>query len=340
MTVLSFGATATIGSLRYTGGIAAIRITLPIGPGVGSARISLPRDLRVDAKPGDDVEIAVTGESRSETTVFTGSVSAVRRALDQTVVLCGDASAALAAIRPGSTFEQLGASATASALAREAGVGIGAVDLDLDLPCYVADQGRTAWEHLSILAGWGGAFVTAAADGSIEVRKFPSPPADTALRYGREIAELSVTTIAPAAEVIWTGNGPAGNATDPRAPLQSTGTLPADAAGPDAQTIRVAAPVLRTPAAAASANQASAGHNGATRLSAACWLVPGLRAGTAVEIADAPTLESTGPWLLTRVVHTVGPGPAGRTTFEAVSMATPARSAVQAGLAAAARSLL
>jgi hypothetical protein len=322
MPVLSFGATATIGSLRYTGGIAAIRITLAIGPGVGSARISIPRDLRVDAKPGDDVTIALTGESREEVTAFTGSVSAVHRALDQTVVLCGDACAALAAIRTGSTFEQQDARAIANALAREAGVGTGTVDLDLDLACYVADQGRTALEHLTVLAGWSGAFVTAAADGTVVVRKFPSPPADTALRYGREIAELGLTANASAAEVIWTGNGPAGNGSDPRAQLQSTGTLPDGAAGPAARTIRVAAPALRTPSVTASANQAYASHNGAARLTAKCWLVPGLRAGTAVEIADAPTPESTGPWLVTRVVHTVGPGPAGRTTFDAVSMAT------------------
>jgi hypothetical protein len=340
MTVLSFGATGTIGSLRYTGGLAGVRITMPIGPAVGSARVSVPRDLRVDAKPGDDVELALIGESGEETTAFTGTVSAVRRTLDQTVVLCGDASAALAAIRPGSTFEQQSASAIASALAREAGVSTAAVDLDLDLACYVADQGRTAWEHLTMLAAWGGAFVAASADGSVEVRKFPSPPAETALRYGREIAELSVSAVAPAADVVSIGNGPAGNASDPRARLQSIETLPDDAPKPGPRTIRVAAAALRTPSAAATASQALASHNGAPRLSATCWLVPGLRAGTSVEIADAPTPDSVGPWLLTRVVHSVGPGPAGRTTFEAVGMAAAGGSSLLDVLVGAVGSLL
>ncbi|MBT2498626.1 hypothetical protein J7E25_05920 [Agromyces sp. ISL-38] len=320
MTALGFGATATIGSLRYTGGIAAVRVALSIGPGVGSARLTLPRDLRVDAKPGDDVAIALRGESPDETDVFTGTVVTVRRALDRTVIVCGDAAVALAAIRTGSTFEHQGASAVIDAFAREAGVEVGTVDLDLDLASYVADQGRTAWEHVTALAAWGGALATTAADGAVDVRPFPSPPADVALRYGREIAELGVTTVTPAAGVVWTGSGPAGDASDPRAQLQTTATLPDDAPGPDAHTIRVAAPALRTPAAAASAIEAAAARNGAPRLVAACWLVPALRAGTAVEIADAPTPESTGPWLITRVVHTVGPGPAGRTTFEAVSM--------------------
>jgi hypothetical protein len=148
MTVLRFGGSATIGSLRYTGGIAGIRLILAIGPGVGSTRVYLPRDLRVDAKPGDKVEISLSGESGDEATAFTGSVSALHRGLDQTVVLCGDGCAALAAIRTGGTFEKQSARAIAAALAREADVALGAVDVDLDLACYVADQGRTAWEHL------------------------------------------------------------------------------------------------------------------------------------------------------------------------------------------------
>jgi hypothetical protein len=340
MTVLSFGATATIGSLRYTAGLAGIRLIQAIGPGVGSARICLPRDLRVDAKPGDDVRIALIGESGEETAAFAGHVSAVRRAVDQTEVLCGDGCAALAAIRTGSTFEQQSAGAIAGALAREAGVAVDVAELDLEFPCYVADQSRTAWEHLTILAGWGDALCTAAADGTVEVRRFPSPPAETALRYGREIAELSVTSVAPTAEVILTGNGPAGNASDARGQQQSTGTLPDDAARPAAHTIRVAAPALRTPSAATSANEAYAGHNGAARLSAACWLVPGLRAGTTVEIADAPTPDSTGPWLVTRVVHRVGPGPAGRTTFDAISTTTASGSSLLDLIAGAAGSLL
>jgi hypothetical protein len=140
--------------------------------------------------------------------------------------------------------------------------------------------------------------------------------------------------------VILTGNGPAGNASDPRAQLQSIATLPDPAPGPDAHTIRVAAQALRTPSAASSANQAHARHNGAARLSAACWLVPGLRGGTTVEIADAPTPDSAGPWLLTRVVHTVGPGPAGRTTFEAISTATAGGSGLLDLLVGAVGSLL
>lgn len=319
MSVLNFGASATIGSLRYEAGIAQVRIVQSLGPGVGSARISLPRDLRVDAVPGDEVELALAGENATASTVFTGTVLGVRRGLDQNTVHCGDASVALAAARSGSTFEQQGVSAIIAALAEEAGVRTGAVDADLDLARYIADQGRTAWEHVSRLADWAGALATTTADGDVEVRPVPSPPATVALRYGREIAELGVTVAAPSAAVVWTGNGPAGDASDARAPLQTMGTLPESAPGPDARTIRVAAAALRTPSGAESAAKSYARRHGAPRLWAACWLVPHVRPGIMVEIADTPTPQSTGPWLITRVTHVVGPGPRGRTTVEALA---------------------
>lgn len=320
MSVLSFGATATIGSLRYDAGIAQVRIVQSLGPGVGSARISLPRDLRADAVPGDEVEVALVGEIETPSTVFTGTVLAVRRGLDQTTVHCGDASAALAAARSGSTFEQQRVSAIITALAEEAGVRTGSVEVDLDLVRYTADQGRTAWEHISRLADWAGALATTTADGYVEVRPAPSPPAAVALRYGREIAELGVLVAAPTPALVWTGNGPAGNASDVRAPLQTTGTLPESAPGPDTHTIRVPAAALRTPAGAESAAKSYGRRNGAPRLRAACWLVPQVRPGVTVQITDAPTPQSSGPWLITRVTHVVGPGPTGRTALEALGI--------------------
>lgn len=320
MAVLAFGAAVTIGSLQYRGNLAAVRVTLAAGPGVGSARIELPRDLRADAAPGDKVTLALTGESGADTDVFTGRVSSVRHGFDSTVVVAGDASATLAGVRSGSSFEQQSGSSIISALAREADVETGTVDLDLDLPGYVAHQGRTAWEHVCQLAAWAGAVATVSPGGAVEVRPFPEPPADSALRYGREIADLTVSTPSRGAAMLFTGNGPAGNGSDPRARQQSAATLPEDAPGPDAGTIRVAAPALRTPGAATTATQAVAEHSGAPRLTATCWLVPELRPGVTVEIADAPTSGSSGPWLVTRAVHVVGPGPRGRTALEAISL--------------------
>jgi hypothetical protein len=257
-----------------------------------------------------------------EIDVFSGTVLTVQRVLECTVVRCGDAAVALSAARPGVTFERQDARAIITALARAVDARTGRIDCDLELAAYVAHQGRTAWEHVTTLATWGGALATTAAAGTIEVRQFPHPPADLALRYGREIAALTVVTVPRFADVTIVGGGPAGNTSDPGVMLQTIAPLPQGAPGPDTNSIRIAAPALRTPAAVSSAIKAAAAWHGAARLVATCWLVPRLRAGTAVEIVDAPTPNSAGPWLITSVVHAVGPGPAGRTTFEAVAMDT------------------
>lgn len=338
MTILSFSATVTVGQLRYVHDLLRVEVGLALGPGVGSARVSLPRDLRVDAQPGDDAVIELAGEGDSPVTVFTGQLLSVRRGLDETTLICGDAAATMSGARSGSTFEHQGAAAIVRALARESGADVGRVELDLDLPTFVAHQGRTSWEHITTLAAWAGASAAVDASGAVEVRAFPSPPADLALRYGREIAELSVTKPAPRSNQQLTGNGPAGNAADPRAHLQATATLPSGASGPDAHTVRVPAPALRTAAAVATANRSAAEQSG-PRLRATCWLVPELRAGMTVEIAAAPTPGSPGPWLLTRVSHQVGPAPLGRTTLTGRSLEAPG-SGLLGRLAGAVGSLL
>lgn len=302
---------ATIGSLSYDGNISEAHVTLALAPGVGSARLVLPRDLEVSAAPGDDVKVTLGDEK-----VFTGTVHSIRRGLDRTVLLCGDTAAKLAAVRTGATFEQQSAAAIIKALA---GGDAGTVDADLDLATYVAHQGRTALEHVTTLARWAGAIATTNADGKLDVRPFPSPPADAALRYGREIAELRVIQPATQASLVFAGSGPAGNSSAADARLQTTGVVPDSADGPSATAIRVPAPALRTPGAATGATDALAKYNGAPRLTALCWLVPTLRAGATVEIADSPN-DATGPWLVTRAEHRVGPGPRGTTTLAATGI--------------------
>lgn len=320
MSILAFGATATIGSARYAQNISEARVAGALAPGVGSARLLLPRDLAATITPGDDVAIALAGEGSDPVDAFTGTVHAVHRGTAGTTVLCGDAASALARLRPGATYEQQSATAVIEALAREAGVGTGTVEADLDLVGYVAHQGRTALEHVAVLAGWAGAVATTDADGALVVRPFPSPPADLALRYGREIADLAVRTVVPDAALVYAGSGPAGSTSAPTARRQTTGVLPDGAPAPGADAVRVPAPALRTPAGASGAAEAAAERNGAARLRATCWLVPAVRAGTVVEIADAPHEGSAGPWLVTRVEHRVGPGARGVSTFEAIAL--------------------
>jgi hypothetical protein len=335
MTALAFGVAATLGSLRYDGGIARARIESMLAPGIGSARIVLPRELREEAAVGDDVVVELTGESGESEQVFGGTVAAVQRSTPSTTVVSIDASGRLAAQRLGSTYDQRTAKALIGAMAHDAGVDVGALSLDLPLVGYVADQRRTGWEHIARIVAWAGAIATTDAEGRLVVTPTPSPPANLALRYGREIATLRVAARrAPIDGGVWiVGSGPAGSADAADARVPAATTLPADLGSPSPDLVRRGAPALRTPAAAATATAAVRAASTA-RLSAECWLVPQIRAGTTIEIADAPQQDAKGPWLVTRVVHEVGPGPRGRTRIAATGLAAAGGSLLDAAVAA------
>jgi hypothetical protein len=315
---LAFGVSVTIGGLRYDHHLTGVRVEAGLAPRAGSAQLLLPPHVRVDAEPGDDITVILDGEDPG-TGVFGGQVLRVERLLDVTRIVAGDALARLAAVRPGTTFEQQSARQVVTALAGEAAVPIGAVDAALDLVHYVADQSRTALEHTARLAGWAGSYATSAADGTLVVRRLPTGSAERALRYGREIAALTVGTRQLEPDVVLAGSGPAGSASAPNAHLLTTAILPDSAPAPGVRTVRQSAPALRTPEAARSATSAVATRNGATYLDATCWLQPAIRPGTLIEIADAPQAGASGPWLVTSVVHGLGPGPRGVTRLHGES---------------------
>ena len=333
MTALAFGVSATLGSLRYDGGVVRARLESALAPGVGSARIVLPRDIREESAVDDDVVVELTGESGTAEQAFGGTVTALRRATTATSVVAADSSGTLAQCRLGASYDQRTAKAVIGAMAHDAGIEVGSLGLDLPLVGYIADQGRTAWEHIGRIAGWAGAIATTDAEGRLVVIPSPSAPAQLALRYGREIATLRVVarrgTIGGALSFV--GSGPSGSAGAPDARVETTATLPADLAPPGPSLVRRAAPALRTPAAASSATAAARGES-TDRLYAECWLVPQIRAGSTIEIADAPQQRAEGPWLVTRVVHEVGPGPRGRTRIEARGLAGAGGSLLDAAL--------
>lgn len=319
---LELAASATVGALRYDTHVSEARVSLTVAPGVGSASITFPRDVRLEAAPGDEVALSLSGENGPED-LFAGKVMTVERSLDRAVVVAGDAAAELAKVRPGKTFERQGAAQIVRALAEMAGVETGAVDLDLDLAYYAADQGRTALEHVATLAWWAGAVATVDKDGKLQVKAWPAGSATVALRYGREIAELRVTRPRPAAQRTWVGSGPGPTVDAPGALLHTIATLPGGAAAPGPSSVRVPAPALRSPAAATGPSRAYADRNGAARVRATCWLVPHLRCGDVIELADTPDPSGKGPWILTAVEHHLGPGARGTTVLSGTALQSP-----------------
>ncbi len=317
---LAFGATVTLGSLRYDRHATGLRLQLGLAPRAGTARITLPPQVRVDAEPGDDVVVLLDGEEPDVAT-FGGVVLRVDRGLDRTTVVAGDALARLAAIRPGTTFQQQRVADVVGAMADAAGIPTSRLDADTDLLTYVADQGRTALEHTAILAGWAGAVATSDADGSLRLLGLPTGPADLALRHGRELAALEVRQRQPAPDLVLTGLGPAGNVSAPDAHLETVAALPDGAPDAGDRTIRAAAPALRTPDGVTAATTAAATRNASSTMRATCWLQPGIRPGASVEIADATQPGGAGPWFVTSVVHDLGPRGAGSTRLAGQALA-------------------
>jgi hypothetical protein len=315
---LVVGATVTVGGSRYERNSAVVRVTLGLLPTPNRARVTLPQPggtATPVAAPGDDATLELDGGEGS-TVVLTGQVQAVRHDWAGTTVTVADAGARLAAVRPGSTADRQDAGGVVASLASAAGIDVGDSELDLGLAAFVADQHRTAAEHVALLATLGGCLARVDADGRLSVVTRPAGPPDVSLRWGREIAVYDVRRLAePAASRIRVGSGSAGSPDADGALRPSTSPLRGDAGGPAADTILEPTPLLRSPGAVATASAADSEQRSAEslRLHATCFLSPALRPGVVVAVAGVPDGLDAGPWLLQTVTHHVSPHGGGRT---------------------------
>jgi hypothetical protein len=315
--MLTPGATVILGNLQYDAQIAGLKVSLAPLPGVNRFEVTIPAGVRLDAVPGDPAELQFDGGEGVET-VLTGKVASLRRGIYATEVSATDGGADLAAFRAGVTYEKQQGKDIIRALASEVSAGIGRLDLDLPLAVYVAQQGRTAAEHIAHLASLVGALVTFGGDGKLNVAAIAEEP-ELALLFGREILHIETTErAAPSAMVFRVGNGPAGSHSAANALRPSAKPLPEDAPKPGKTAIWQPTLALRTPGAATGASEATSKQNtrDATRLYARCFALPKLRPGNIVEIQELPNGMSKGPWLITSVTHRFAPGSGGITTFE------------------------
>jgi hypothetical protein len=314
---------ATFGNLRYDQQAIEAWCHLGLLPDVGRCRVVLPAAVRFEAAAGDPAEITLDGGDPDgpgqAAVVLTGKVRGTRRTAATIEVLAADAGAELARFRPATTYTGQDGAAVVRALAGAAGADVAGADLDLALAAYVAHQGRTAAEHVALIATMGGATATVDDQGRLSVRGLPDGPADAALKWGRELVHYEVRTWAPPdAAPVAVGFGPAGSTSDPAALRQSADALSGGASDPGDAAVWLPSPMLRVPAAVTAAATSLAGWQaaGATRVRARCFLLPTLRPGAVVEIQDAPDGVDAGPWLITSVTHRLRAGTAGSTTFE------------------------
>ncbi len=314
------GISLTLGNNRYDSHVRRLRVSLSLLPGVNSAVAVLPSSVSFSAATGDDAIVELTAGDTTET-VLTGTIKAISRSLTAISVTLGDGSADLHAYRPATTYEGQTSGQILQALAGDAGLSTGRIDASLDLAAYIAEQNRTAGEHAALLARLSGCLAYVNCDNELAAPKI-SDSADGALRYGRDILVYQVQERKKdRPDLVAIGNGPAGSGSAPDVLRQTVATLPSNAQSPGATTRWQPHAFLRTPAAASDAGDALKGEEG-RRLSRAeghCLLSPQLRLGSVLEISDSPDGLSSGPWIVTGILHEVQPSGRSRTTFRGES---------------------
>jgi hypothetical protein len=311
-------ASITLGSEKFDSHALRVVVDLAPLPAIDSFVATFPAAVSISGAVGDDASLDLDGGEGSET-VLQGKIRMLRYGLRYTEVVVAAASAALADLRPATTYRNQSADDVVQALASNADVNVADSSIGLPMAAYVADQRRTAAEHIAWLASLGGAIARVNSDGDLEVNRPTSAMPDIAIKYGRELISCDVRAIpAPAAHRIRTGSGPAGSAMALNALRPSKEALPKGADDPGADAVWQPAAVLRTPAAAASAGAAAdlVASSGATRIRAEAFLLPKLRPGTVLDVQDLPGALAGGPWLVTRVTHLLDAQSGGRTFFE------------------------
>lgn len=315
--ILSPTISLTLGNLRYDQHVSRVSASLTTLPGVNSATVDLPAGVRFEAATGEDAILALDGGEGAHD-VMTGTIHRIDRTPTRIRVMLADAGATLASLRVASTFKGLGAAEIVKAIASDADVEVGEMSMDLDAALYVADQRRTAAEHVAALCRMGGLFACVGGDGKLSGIAADSDTATIAIKYGREIIEVSSTSRrVPATPRLLMTSGPSGSADGSDSLRHSFAPVPDGAPDAGANALWIPAAGLRTPSGAQDASGAATGamQARASTLKATCFLLPALRPGDVVEIQDLPAPLESGAWIVTRMRHNVGPG-GGQTVFE------------------------
>jgi hypothetical protein len=319
-------AVLTLGTRRYDAHAAAVNVTLPFLPGVGACEALLPQAVVVDAEPGEGAGLELDAGDGA-VSVVRGIIAGVSRAARTNRVTIADDGVRLARLRPTTTFQKQSGKDVVRSLASSAGVTAGEIDLELPLAAYVAHARWTGAEHVAYLSELGGAVARIDGEGRLQVSALSTSGGNVALRYGRELLELSISAHpTPPSRRVVIGNGPAGSPDAPDAMRPTADPLPSDAPSPGPVARWSPAPVLRTPSAASSASRAAdrRAAAGTNRLGARCVLVPKLRPGHILDIQSIPDDPGGRPWMLTRVTHRIGPRGA-ETILDGISLAQASR---------------
>jgi len=308
--LLSIGYELTAGNQQWTEQLLLLDLALAVGPRLNRLSATFPPEAPLAAAPGDPCVLSLDNGERRET-VFSGTVQRVSKGMTGLRLSAIDAGGELAAIRPAVTFEQMSSDNAITTLVSDAGAASGNIDAGVELAFYVADPARSCWEHVSRLAGYGGALIGVNGDGQVETIVVGSGAADEALLFGREIIDLDHAERSGGdRRVVVAGESGVGSMSAPEALRPVTdpfsGSRPA---GPDASNLFQFEPALRTADGAASAgrHRTRLALSRPNRVVLSAWLQPHLRPGQRLELQSLPDSVATDSCWLESVNHRIGP---------------------------------
>lgn len=195
MTLRRPDAALTIDGDRCTAAQAAVT-ALQVELGVGTAHdrfraavAAISRFADVAAGATASVELGYGDDLSS---VLTGSVTAVERRPWGVVVEGLASTFALSRARVGKSYVSQTAGDIVTDLVAAANGTVGDVSSPLSLSAYHADERRTVWTHLVVLARLAGCELSAEGDGSVNFRPPKAGAPDHTFRHGAELVRWDV----------------------------------------------------------------------------------------------------------------------------------------------------
>lgn len=290
----------------------SLRVKRHLAPQVDVLEIGVAAITTAPAVALKDEATLSLGDAQGKTiSVFKGDVTGIvdmeqfRRR-----VMVTNAAALLAQARRNQSFSQQSANEVLDALAAELGITIEITGDGPDLPRYVADDGRSLYEHMARLAAYSGRVVCVGADNSLKVKDLAQqgdPVASFAfgvdiLAY--ELAERSA--VLPGVQI--TGEGAAGDqGSDAWSWLRKDPvSMQAHVGEGEAKTARLfAQPALRSSEGVKSSAQSRLQRSVEYRFRGVVDVVgtPGIEPGDIVKLSGIPASARNGSYRVISLVH-------------------------------------
>jgi len=312
--MLQVSVSLTLGSKLYEQQGVGFRLRRAQLPALDRLEVLLPRDVVLDAEPGEEASLSLNSGD-AEATVFTGRLTEIRHSFSSIRLLFHNGGLDLARYRPAATFEQLSVKDVITSLCGDVDVDVAMQTDGATLSLYVADGRATALQEIARLGGLIGIRAAFDGDGRLHLNEEGGPAGELALRYGRELLEVSSARCsADQASLTVVGEG-AGEPGSEEGRWVITDFLAGGAEEPGPEAKRVSRPELRTTddteVAAAALSQRRAAAAAQVRLRT--WLHPGIEPGMRLELHDMPAHQPLGECRVAQLVSTQIPGGASMT---------------------------